>query len=419
MFVEGQYMDVVTVDRFGSEESAALFDHNSPETYLVEESPEYLPENGGAKSISAWFKLGEDYNSGHYYDIAGIGSPLRGENFQLSIRYDKIGVKGWDQDHDWFPDVNAPSDQEWHCVIITYDGATTRLYLDGEEKDNTTSYSFPCNDPDRIIIGNEIDKSGWEFDGCIDDVGFYKKALNPKEILDLYHINGWNTDPDLVAYYPFNGDCNDESGNSNHLKPHYSVVPAMDRFDSDWQAYNFDRSSTPDGYVGLPNGDFNNLPSGNVPKSVSAWFKLDGSYNETKYYDIAGFGDIRANGHNFQLSIREDHLGVKGWGYNYDWFPGDYPDPDPNNQVAPPQDGNWHHVAATYDGSTTRLYLDGEERAFTSNYTFSGTNPQTVVIGNEIDYSGWEFSGGIDDVRIYKRSLSGSDVNDLYQEGGY
>ncbi|MFC1476702.1 LamG domain-containing protein [Fibrobacterota bacterium] len=377
---------------------------------MEEDSPQYLPENGGAKSVSAWFKLGEDYSTTDNYCIAGFGSPVNGQDFQLNISQNNLGVRGYGSGYNWLPAVSAPSDNNWHHMVATYNGSTTRLYLDGVERDNTTSYSFPTNNPERIIIGNDIDKSGREFHGFIDDVGLYQKALNHKEILDLYHVNGWNTDPDLVAYYPFNGNCNDESGNNYHLKPHYSVGISSDRFDSDWQAYNFNKSEGWDGFIGPASGDFDNLPSGNVPKTVSAWFRLNGSYDdEYGYYDIAGFGDVRANGHNFQLSIRYNSLGVKGWGASYDWFP----------EVPPPSGNNWHHIAATYDGTTTRLYLDGGQVAITSDYTFSGTNPQTIVIGNEIDYSGWEFTGDIDDVRIFKRCLSGSDVNDLYQEGGY
>ena len=402
----GVFTDVS--DRFGNGWHALYFDDAGTESYMEEDFPQYFPESNGAKSISAWFKLGESYNSGHYYDIAGFGSPLTRQNFQLSIRYNKLGVKGWGSSYDWFPDVNAPSDNDWHHFTATYDGSTTRLYLDGEEKAFTTAYSFPCNDPDRIIIGNEIDKSGWEFNGCIDDVGCYKKTLNLKEILDLYHINGWNTDPDLVAYYPFNGNCNDESGNNNHCKPHYTVDLDSDRFNSDWQAYQFYRGGDIDGYVGSFTQDFQGIPAGNVPKSVSAWYRLNGGYDPDSHYDIAGCG-LASNQRNFQLSIKDNKLGVKGWGGQYDWW----------SDYEVPEDNNWHHVAATYDGNTTRLYLDGEEKDFTTGFDFITDNPQNIAIGNEIDQTGWEFSGGIDDVRIYKRCLSGSDVNDLYQEGGY
>ncbi|MFC1742059.1 DUF2341 domain-containing protein, partial [Nanoarchaeota archaeon] len=80
-------------------------------------------------------------------------------------------------------------------------------------------------------------------------------------------------------------------------------------------------------------------------------------------------------------------------------------------------DGEWHHLAATYNGSTMSLYIDGVLNA--TNTSYSGALPSndgSVWIGRHYDpdeTTGY-FNGMIDDVRIYNRSLISQQVLALY-----
>ncbi len=75
----------------------------------------------------------------------------------------------------------------------------------------------------------------------------------------------------------------------------------------------------------------------------------------------------------------------------------------------------WFHVAATYDGTTTCLYINGILKA--SSTTITGnlvTNTSPLKIG--LDQTGANpFAGSIDDIKIYGRALSSTEVLDLYQ----
>jgi 1,4-alpha-glucan branching enzyme len=85
--------------------------------------------------------------------------------------------------------------------------------------------------------------------------------------------------------------------------------------------------------------------------------------------------------------------------------------------ASPPSSGAWHHLAATYDGSSSiSLYIDGQLAA---QQTASGALPVTadpLAIGNKpsggtpLDF----FYGYIDDVRIYGSALPASQVAQLY-----
>lgn len=72
----------------------------------------------------------------------------------------------------------------------------------------------------------------------------------------------------------------------------------------------------------------------------------------------------------------------------------------------------WYHVAATYDGSAWKLYLNGNLEKTTAE---SGTLPSTsgyLYIGNS--YGVYNLNGYIDDLRMYNRALSGNEIQALY-----
>ena len=74
-----------------------------------------------------------------------------------------------------------------------------------------------------------------------------------------------------------------------------------------------------------------------------------------------------------------------------------------------PIDGQWHHIAATRDNNSLKLYIDG---------VLIGTAPSTtvdfgawVLHNYRLGYHGWK--GSLDDVRFYKRVLSSTEINML------
>lgn len=80
----------------------------------------------------------------------------------------------------------------------------------------------------------------------------------------------------------------------------------------------------------------------------------------------------------------------------------------------------WFHVAGTYDGTKMRLYQNGVEL---KNADASGTMPTTanaLNIGTKITTSpeGDHFNGDLDDVRIYARALSATEIGTLADQAG-
>jgi len=89
--------------------------------------------------------------------------------------------------------------------------------------------------------------------------------------------------------------------------------------------------------------------------------------------------------------------------------------------VSNPLNGAWHHIAGTISASGMIAYFDGAQVASNSDTSaiFYGTSVNTAVnsgavgylnIGRNQDTANYEFTGNIDDVRIYNRVLSATDI---------
>jgi len=78
-------------------------------------------------------------------------------------------------------------------------------------------------------------------------------------------------------------------------------------------------------------------------------------------------------------------------------------------------DDTWHHIAWVDDGGSARLYVDGNLDPANFNYTPAGTFTfTTTVIGALVRSAvGGYFNGQIDDVAVWERSLTQSEVQDV------
>ena len=77
------------------------------------------------------------------------------------------------------------------------------------------------------------------------------------------------------------------------------------------------------------------------------------------------------------------------------------------SQACSLNDGNWHHVVATYDGSDIRLYNNGTLLGSPTAAPGSLTGNSPIVIANGIN-AGW--IGQIDEVAYYNTVLSGTRI---------
>ena len=201
----------------------------------------------------------------------------------------------------------------------------------------------------------------------------------------------------LVAYYPFNGNANDESGNGNHGTVNGATL-TTDRFGNSNSAFYFD-------------GQNDNIIQNNqlqVTFTLCAWAKSDGGATMNQVI----LGD--ANGSNAQGYV---------FYYNINHLFFDYGDCIPNNwsyyiySLSAIDISQWNFLCVTRNSSIQKLYCNGILLESTENPTSSPVcNLLSYTIGGT---PSWFFNGKIDDIRIYDHAITDSEILLLYHEGGW
>ena len=81
-----------------------------------------------------------------------------------------------------------------------------------------------------------------------------------------------------------------------------------------------------------------------------------------------------------------------------------------DSSVSYPSDGQtWMHVAGVYDGSRMRLFIDGVEQGSVAGPASVASNSLDLFLG--AGEGGFRpMAGGLDEVRLYSRALSGAEV---------
>ncbi len=206
----------------------------------------------------------------------------------------------------------------------------------------------------------------------------------------------------LIAYFPFNGNANDESVN-NHDGTVYGSILTTDRFGIDNSAYSFDGTND---YIKMLG-----LPTNYTQYTYSAWVKSNlttpsNSMGIVVQNGFTGsiawgsFGSIISKTNYRHWVIHRDDTGTLQYINN-----------------ASTLDLNWHHLLITWDGTDIKMYYDGLlQNTFAVNTISTIYNELLVGAINNNGSAGNFFNGKIDDIRIYDRALNGTEITTLFNE---
>ena len=215
----------------------------------------------------------------------------------------------------------------------------------------------------------------------------------------------------LVAYYPFNGNANDASGNGNDGTP-VNVSYVTDRFGQIGYAGYFDGS----GYVSVPYSPVTDNLSSNL--TLSAWIKID----QGAQYSIYGYLHILSKGAIYANRYADYAMGLSNPGDNLPAGSLQFensPSWDAQNYLGSGfkiSEGIWHHVSITFTSPSVRFYCDGVLVAtVNSPAPLIRTSTEPLYIGcRYLNPLVGGFTGAIDEVRIYNRALSAAEILQLY-----
>lgn len=209
----------------------------------------------------------------------------------------------------------------------------------------------------------------------------------------------------LVGWWPFSGNANDRSGNGNNGIATNAILTA-DRFGNSNFAYSFNGLNS---RIDVP--DAVSLRCRKI--TMSAWFY---NKNIAKTTQLIYKGSLNADGEAYSMYCQDSiaNSGAKVGGNcvsGIDW------------RIAFGKQrivqGAWEHMVATYDGAIYKVYKNG---ALDTSYAITGLIDSCIGGGlrfgynhnRYIQFTGDCFDGYIDDIAIWNRALTESEVTQLY-----
>jgi hypothetical protein len=218
-----------------------------------------------------------------------------------------------------------------------------------------------------------------------------------------------NLDKGLQAYYPFNGNANDKSGNNNNPTFNNATITA-DRFGNPNSAYHFNGMYQ---YMRIPN-----KPSLNFGKeiSLSVWVRPTGFYHGICHASqLISKGGGNYNDGNYALRF-DDALYTLGTGCDGGICDSIHQNFRGTGTVLKPYGGDfikknqWYNVLYTNDGRTARLYVNCELK-YEVFFPETFTNTEDLFFGRSDDdiFPFW-LNGDLDDIRIYNRALNDKEI---------
>ena len=220
----------------------------------------------------------------------------------------------------------------------------------------------------------------------------------------------------LVAHYNFtNGSLLDLTDNHNDIVFN-SATPTADVKGEANNAYLFNGT---DNYMRVPNS-----PSLNPQRiTLMARIKINGFYQGTCHAnEIIGKGSPDYAEGFYVLRITDPY----GFCYNLpdetkEFFAGGYGDNNPEGSAAGVaadtaylQKDKWYTAVFTYDGTQSKMYVNGKLKAVQSKTTTFNANHQDLYIGRHEDPNfPYLFNGVIDEIRIYDRAVNAKEAEIL------
>ncbi|SDR98467.1 Concanavalin A-like lectin/glucanases superfamily protein [Mucilaginibacter mallensis] len=403
-----------TSDRFGN--STGAYSFNGTSSYVSVPDNAALRLNDTSFTLNAWVKIAA-YNSS--YGSVLLSKRITGANngWNMSVTGNlgsPIGVLSYGPGGGSTNAVGATviGLNSWHMVTSTYSYGNhqkLRIYVDGALSDSTINISKAnASITAMLYIGADNPSIGtsYFFNGSLNDIRIYSRAITPTEINQLYNATTAPT-AGLVAYWPLTNTANDLSGNGNNGTLS-TVTTTSDRFGNPIGAYSFNGTSS---YVSVP--DNAALRLNDTSFTLNAWVKI-AAYNSS-YGSVLLSKRITGANNGWNMSVTGNlgsPIGVLSYG----------PGGGSTNAVGATVIGlnSWHMVTSTYsygDHQKLRIYVDGALSDSTINISKANASITAMLyIGADNPSIGtsYFFNGSLNDIRIYSRAVTATEINQLY-----
>lgn len=218
----------------------------------------------------------------------------------------------------------------------------------------------------------------------------------------------------LVGHWSFTGNALDESGNGNDGTVTGATL-TTDRFGNENSAYSFDGV---DDYIEVNNTVINNTLTNNQDYTISVWIQTT-ELGEWMQEDpvIIALRDI-----DLSWSDKVIVLSIDDAGYITSSF-GEH-DLTQFHTITSNIIGNdniWHNIVHIHQNDSNYLYFDNNLMGTTVDVGEQTTTTSSLTLGTRYNdagttFSSSYFSGSIDDVLVYNKALTQSEITAIYEE---
>jgi hypothetical protein len=381
-----------TFSSTGGVDSGSCYSLPGSPAYFVITEPHlsfpYVASGASPRSLFAWvnctgslaattgmiFATGSRDTSGAFF-MANVGGSLRVGGWSADIDYPNFWVSG-----------------AWQHAGVVYNGSYAFLYGNGSLL-ATEAAEWSLKSQETYIgkfAGNQF------FQGKIQDLRVFNKALTSSEVTTLYNGGAILTSSLSTGY---------SQGKEGYSADYRSANTGFSTYTDNSKIY-FDGTKAQSFGCWYKTSQL-----GTLRFLMGKMFGADTGYKGMQLYYADSTSSPSINLSLYTVNVPTTALHTSAY--------------------VDLSDNIWHHVFVTYDGSCTlagtRIYVDGELLPLNNNSTLYGNfvgdtieKKSPLIIGNRYDNIPASTYGAaqseVDDVRIYNKELTGTEVRALYNK---
>ena len=376
-------------------------------------------------SISLWVNLNSLGGTSTGYLFSGAGSRDVFINFNTGDSGGGISARLYDGAIRDVVYSSAVAGQWYHVVFVRSKTNGLNLYVDGVSRDtnsytgNAQALSFTSDG-----IGGRVQDRNTT-DGKIDQVRIYNTALTQSQVTQLYQENDSTLSQHLfgcLATYNFDGSAKESLGTTAYdgtetdITYRYDGTPTDVDFGVGGKSNYGARFNGSSSYIDVSSLTY--LFDSKATATVSLWFNTSTTATTSVLFSDYASSTAR----NFLVSINS--TGNIVWNTRY----GSGTGRDSNiTTTSTYNDGNWHHIVLSIDqaANAKSMYVDGSPIGSSialptaTGESFDSTQRVTMGSSYNTGTSAYQdyYNGTIDQVRIFSKALSSSEVSKLYRNG--
>ncbi|MEN9489432.1 MAG: putative adhesin, partial [Bacteroidota bacterium] len=343
-----------------------------------------LPYGNAARTISFWVKSLADAGL-NYGPVFSYGTGTTGNAFGGGVSTDRTMMVSHNDDYTLMMGGNPNTLNVWYHFVMTYDGTTAKMYRNGQLMGSMVKSWNTINNSDIFKLGVGTGGQQW-FNGLIDDLRVYNRAVTDAEALQIYNEPSTRS-IGLIKSFSFNNSPADDTNTVSFTTSNASFPIT----------YTASRNGAGQAMVTTASATrtctIPNLPLGKTDRTISFWCNHSTFSPITSF---ASFGYGASSQYNtFGFYLGSSSVNFQGFSYDQSFTTG---------AIAP---FTWYFIAVVFENDNAKIFINGQ---------YFGPVARPLLNTTLTSFKIGAFEGAVDDLKIYDRALSHPEILGLYSK---